>query len=146
MRGCYLAHVMEEPPRLRMFKIVDDTVSPADPDVDIDRIVSWLCRHGYVERGAFIGQDEACTPPEGTYTLAVFWLKPGDEPEHLSGVLGCSVVPATVRYVAGEKRFATTRTASEIWRSRRRNPYDSRDLAYIRLPTKAELARAYGLG
>ncbi len=120
-----------------MFKIMDDDiVAPADPAFDIDTIVRWLVEHGYVERGAFIGENEE---------LAVFWLKPGDEPEDLSGIVGAPIVPATVRYVPGEKRFASTRTVHEIQRSRRRNPSVQRDLAFIRLPTRAELARAYGV-
>jgi len=135
LRGCFLKHVAEEVHLwLQMSKIVDDVVLPADSSADIDQIVSWLDAHGYVERGALIGQDPA-----------VFWLRPDDEPEYLGEIVGQPVAPATVRYVRGEKRFASTRTTHEIWRSRRRNPNDLRDLAYIRLPTRAERARVHEL-
>lgn len=150
LRGCYLLRdTSQARPTLQMFKVVGEAAFPIDANADtpalapkrsagasVDMAVKWLVEHGYTERGAFVGEEEQ---------LAVFWLKPDDEPEYLAQVVGKPIVLATVRYVRGEKRFATTRTASEIQRSRRRNSGNSRDLAFIRLPTKSELLRAYGL-
>jgi hypothetical protein len=111
-------------------------VEPAKPGKDVDEIVQWLNKEGYEERGAVIGDDEQ---------LAVMWLQRGDEPELLTEAVKRRVSPATVRYIPGERRFATTRTRAEIKRSRRRAPNSQADLAFIREPTLEEREIAWGL-
>ncbi len=109
------------------------------------RIVEWLESHGFQQRGAFVGLVPR---------LAVFWLRQcdphhiedADTPEQLAGVIGEPVVPVTCQWIHADQRIGTTRSASQIRRSRRRlGQSDARDLQYIEQPTHAQQMRAYGL-
>lgn len=124
--------------KLQAIKVLGDgSMEPATSD-NIDEIARWLMDRGYQDRGAFVGDGDE-------RELVVFWLQSGDEPERLEDIVGKRVRPATAHYVVAERKIATTRTAQEIKRHRRRDPNNSDDLQFAELPVRAQLEQAYGL-